>query len=90
MTPQNPAPRPIRSGVMRRPWRRLALNRRVLVNLKTEKAISGVLWDERDGILVLKDAALHTPGHEPAAIDGEVLIDRADVDFAQILGPRSS
>lgn len=72
---------------MRRPWRRLALHDRVIVNLKPagETAIDGVLWDEVDGLLVMRDARMHGAGAAPEGtpIDGEVLIERADVYFAQ-------
>ncbi len=65
-------------------WRRSALRRRVLVNLKTDKALAGVLWAKRGPILVLKDTSLHEAGRQ-AAIDGEVLVERSNVDFVQVL-----
>jgi len=65
--------------------RPLALRRRVLVNLKTGNAVEGVLWTRRRGVLVLKAATLHQPKTAPAPLDGEVLVDRANVDFVQVL-----
>jgi len=65
--------------------RRLALRRRVLVNLVGGKAISGVLWARRGPLLVLKDATLHEPGVQPVPVDGEVIVDRVRVDFVQVL-----
>lgn len=68
-----PAPRP------------LELRRRVLVNLKTEKAVSGVLWTRRRRLLVLKDATLLEPKAAPVHLDGDVVIERGNVDFVQVL-----
>ncbi len=65
-------------------WRRTALRRRVLVNLKTDKAFRGVLFAKRGSILVLKDAALFEAGRPPVPMDGDVVIDRANVDFIQV------
>lgn len=54
------------------------------MNLKTDKALAGVLWAQRGQLLVLKDTALHEAGRV-AAIDGDVLVERANVDFVQVL-----
>jgi hypothetical protein len=35
--------------------------------------------------LVLRGVIVHAPDSEPAPADGEVLIDRANVDFIQML-----
>lgn len=64
---------------------RLAVRRRVMVNLVDGKAVSGVLWARRGRLLVLKDATLHEPGAEPTTVDGEVLVERHRVDFVQVL-----
>jgi hypothetical protein len=66
-------------------WRRSALRRRVLVNLKTEKAFRGVLFAKRGPLLVLKDVELLEAGRDPVRIDGEVLVERANLDFVQVL-----
>jgi len=58
---------------------------RVLVNLKTDKAVDGVLWERSPSLLVLKDARLFEgPGREPIHVDGDVLIERGNVDFVQV------
>lgn len=68
------------------PWRRTALRRRVLVNLQTDKAFRGVLWAKRGPLLILKEAELFERGRpEPVRMDGEVLVERANVDFVQVL-----
>lgn len=66
-------------------WKRVAIRRRVLVNLKTDKALRGVLFDQRGGLLVLKGAELLEPGREPVSIDGDVVVQVENVDFVQLL-----
>lgn len=71
-------------------WRRHpALNHRVLVSLKTDKAVTGVLWARRGGFVVVKQAELLEPKMEPATLDGEVVVDVANIDFIQILAPHA-
>lgn len=65
-------------------WRRTAVRRRVVVNL-SDKAFSGVLWAKRGPLLVLRDAELLEAGREPQRVDGEVVIERARVEFTQVL-----
>lgn len=67
-------------------YRRLALRRRVIVNLKTDKAIEGVLTRRRWRLLELRDASLHEAGRTPVKMDGSILVERANVDFVQVLG----
>lgn len=63
-----------------------AKGRRVLVNLKTGNAIDGVCTFENYEHMLLRGAVVHTPGTDatPPA-DGEVRIDRANVDYIQML-----
>jgi hypothetical protein len=65
-------------------WRRLRV-RRVVVNLKTDKAFRGALVVRRGTLLFLRDAVLLEPRHDPVKVDGVVVIDRANVDFLQVL-----
>lgn len=65
---------------------RLMLRRKVIVNLVGDRAISGVLWCRRGGLIVLKQAELHEPGVEPVPMDGDVVVERARVDFVQVAG----
>lgn len=69
---------------MARTYGRLAISRRVMVNLTSGSAIEGVLWDERGPLIVLRDAALHADGGS-APLDGEVVIDRSRIDFVQVV-----
>lgn len=65
-------------------WRRTAVRKRVVVNL-ADKAFSGVLWAKRGPLLVLRDAELMEAGRQPQRVDGEVVIERAKVEFTQVL-----
>lgn len=66
-------------------FRRRLTERKLLVNLRSGNAIAGVCTHDARDTLVLKGAMVHQPDAEPTAADGEVLIDRANVDFIQIL-----
>lgn len=63
---------------------KIAISRRVLVNLDDGSAVEGVLWDERRPLLVLRDARLHAHGQN-TPLDGEVIIDAARVLFVQVV-----
>ena len=70
---------------MARSYGRLAMNKRVMVNLTSGSAIEGVLWDDRGPLIVLRDGSLHSPdGSGP--LDGEVIIERDRVAFVQVVG----
>lgn len=60
--------------------------RKVIVNLKSDKAFRGVLWRRTGEYLVLRDAELLKPRGEVARVDGEVMVYRADVEFIQVVG----
>lgn len=59
--------------------------RRVMVTTKTDQTFRGVLWRRRGAYLILRQAQLLKPKAEPVEMAGEVLIDRANVDFTQVL-----
>ncbi len=61
------------------------LQRKVLVNLMSGNAISGVCTYDGRQALILRGATVHESGSDPAAADGEIVIDRINVDFIQIL-----
>lgn len=67
-------------------WRRTALRRRVLLSLKTDKGLRGVLWAKRGSLVLLKDAELLEGGREPVRLDGDVAVERSNIDFVQVLG----
>lgn len=60
--------------------------RTVIVNTTTGKAFRGVLWERGGRHLVLRNAELLRPGGEVAPIDGELVIDRENVEFIQVIG----
>ena len=67
-----------------RAYQKLAINRRVVVNLTNGDAIGGVLLKDRGPLIVLGDAQLHTSGGT-APMDGEVLIERDRIAFTQVV-----
>jgi len=56
-----------------------------MVNTKTERAFRGVLWRRRWGYVVLRNAEMIKPGGETVRMDGEVVIESANVDFYQVV-----
>lgn len=65
-------------------WR-LVVARRVVVNLKSGRAIDGLLVRRSGGLLFLKNAVLHEPDAEPVPLDGEAVVERSQIDFIQAL-----
>lgn len=61
------------------------IHRRVVVNLVTERAIAGVLVKQTGPLLHLKDAELMEPDAGALPLDGEIVIERSQVDFIQAL-----
>ncbi|QGZ16896.1 RNA binding protein [Arthrobacter phage LittleTokyo] len=78
MDRRRPAPTPAD------PWESV-FARRVMVNLKSGRALDGVLVRRDHGLLFLKNAVLLEQGEEPAPIDGEALVQLVNVDFIQAL-----
>ena len=59
--------------------------RTVIVNTKTDRAFRGVLWRRGWGYLVLRNAEMLKTKGEVVAMDGEVVIESANVDFIQVI-----
>lgn len=59
-------------------------DRTVLVNLCSGNAVGGVVIHDGKDCLVLRGATVHEPGSDPAPADGEVHIERTNVDFIQV------
>ncbi|MEU5036566.1 hypothetical protein AB0G48_20805 [Streptomyces rubiginosohelvolus] len=53
-----------------------------------DKAFSGVLWAKRGPLLVLRDVELLEAGRQPQPVDGEVVVERARVEFMQVLAAK--
>lgn len=66
-------------------WRTTALRRRVVVNLRSGRAVEGILFERAGPLLVLKSARLHDAGSAPIDVDGDVVLERSVVDFVQVL-----
>lgn len=71
------------------PWRPL-VSRRLLVSLipvagAPDRAVRGVLWEQRGPCLVLKAAELIETGQEVRRVDGEIVVERRNIDFIQVL-----
>lgn len=85
------APEPSRAGGSVAPTlstmfaRRVALRRRVLVQLTTGRALRGVLWQRRGRLIVLRSAEVIEPGRAPVEAVGDVLIEADRVEWVQVL-----
>jgi hypothetical protein len=68
-------------------WRPPCLYRRVIVNFthSPDEAIEGVLVAYRGGWLTLKDAAALHAGQPPAKLPGDVVVDRSQIAFLQVV-----
>lgn len=60
------------------------VHQRVVVNLKSGTAIRGVVVDRKRSFAVIKDAEVMEPGVQPVRADGEILVDKAEIDYVQI------
>lgn len=62
------------------------LNKQVLISLFSGNAVNGVLTATPGDFLILRGCIVLEPGAEQVKADGEVVIERANVDYTQILG----
>lgn len=67
-------------------WQRYPCLRQVIINTKTGHAFRGVLWRRRGGYLVLRQATMLRERGEVTPVDGELLVEAANVDFIQVVG----
>lgn len=58
------------------------------MNLKTGTVFRGVLWRRRRGYLVLRNAEMLRAKDSPLDVDGEVVVESANVDFLQVVPAR--
>ena len=68
-------------------WMRLRypVKRKVVVNTKSDRTFSGVLWRKAWGYLVLRNVEMLKARGEAVAVDGEVVVLRENVDFVQVV-----
>lgn len=64
---------------------RLVIRRRVVVNLVTGTAIAGVLLKRSGPLLVLADATVFPRDGVESKVDGEVVVERSQVEFVQAM-----
>ncbi|MEU1496063.1 hypothetical protein [Streptomyces sp. NPDC005732] len=50
-----------------------------------DRAFRAILWAKRGPLLVLRDVELLEAGRAPQSVDGEVVVERARVEFVQVL-----
>lgn len=62
---------------------RVAVRRRVVVNLSDGSAVDGVLLRRHRTLLVMGDATLLLPSAEPSRVDGDLVIERSRVLYLQ-------
>ncbi|EAS0269371.1 hypothetical protein E7939_22010 [Salmonella enterica] len=60
------------------------VHQRVVINLKSGTAVIGVVTARKRTFCVVRDAQVVEPGSNPVRADGEVLVDRAEIDYIQI------
>lgn len=65
-------------------WRRVHA-KRVIVNLKSGQSLDGFLVRQMGQLLFLREASLLGGGDNSIQIDGEVIVERTEVDFIQTL-----
>jgi small nuclear ribonucleoprotein (snRNP)-like protein len=67
-------------------FRRTLTRKKVVINLHSSRAFVGILWAQRGPLVVLRNVTMHEPGAAPAPVDGEIVIERDQIEFIQITG----
>lgn len=70
-------------------WRTLR-RRSMIVNLDTGTSFEGVLFATHGPLLEFRQARVLERSRDPTPIGGEVIVDRARVEFVQVVAPRTS
>ena len=65
---------------------RIGARRRVLVQMHSGRAFTGLQWRRRGRLLVLRNVEMLEPNNQPATLDGEVVLDRGEVEYVQVAG----
>ncbi|BBG01564.1 MULTISPECIES: hypothetical protein [Pseudonocardia] len=65
---------------------RLGARRRVLVQMKSGRAFTGIQWRRRSGLLELRGVEMLEPGNQPQTVDGSVILDRVEIEYVQVAG----
>lgn len=56
------------------------------MSLFSGSAVGGVLTNTPGDLLILQGCTVYEPGAEPTLAEGEVVVDRVNVDYLQIVG----
>lgn len=64
-------------------WKRNVVRRRMIVNLKTGRAFRGIVYKQSGPLVVLRNVEMLESGRPPVPVDGEVLIERDEIEFMQ-------
>jgi len=64
-------------------YKKLLYGKKVIINLKTDKAFRGYLINEKGVLLELREAELLEPGGEPVQVKGKIFIEKTNIDFIQ-------
>lgn len=56
------------------------------MSLFSGNAVAGVLTETPGEFLIMRAAQVLEPGMNPARVDGEIVIEQANVDYVQITG----
>lgn len=67
-------------------YRRLVVHRRVVVNMKSGRAVEGVVTTIDGPLLEVKDATVLEPNAPSSRVDGAIVVHREDIDFIQTMG----
>jgi len=65
------------------PWAE-KVRRPAVVTLRSGVAFQGLVWSVEGDLMVLREAAIVTPDG-PTPADGEVVLERSQVDYVQVL-----
>lgn len=65
-------------------WRRNVVRRRGIVNLKSGRTFRGILWKQSGPLVIMRQAEMLEAGREPIPVDGEVVIERSEIEFIQL------
>lgn len=66
-------------------WRRNVTRRSGIVNLKSGRTFRGIIWKQSGPLIVLRHAEMLEVGRQPVPVDGEVVIQRDEIDFIQLM-----
>lgn len=66
-------------------YKHLQAKPRVVVNLLSGTSVSGVVTSTRGPLLTIKGAVIHQEGVQDTAADGEIVVDKSNIDFIQAL-----